>query len=251
MTEVPDIDYHCHLDLYQDYESVFRECAKRNVEVFSMTTTPLAWKRNKELSATSPNIRIGLGLHPQIVGAKEADIALFEQLIDQTRYVGEIGLDAGPRFYKTLAQQKEVFARLLKASRLSGKKILSIHSVRSGNEVLKMLEEHFPPSAGRIVFHWFSGSVAEAKRALEYGCWFSVNERMGTSHNGRKIMRALPLDRLLTETDGPFTEAKPGTPAFPWDVSGPIRVIAEIKGRQVAEVRSVICQNLINLELKN
>jgi TatD DNase family protein len=62
------------------------------VEVFAMTTTPLAWKRNNELARDCPNIRVGLGIHPQIVGTKEADIGLFERLIDEARYVGEIGL---------------------------------------------------------------------------------------------------------------------------------------------------------------
>ncbi|MDR3404781.1 MAG: TatD family hydrolase [Chthoniobacter sp.] len=248
MTEIRNVDYHCHLDLYPDYEAQFRRCAEQNVEVFSMTTTPLAWEKNKELSRTAPNIRIGLGIHPQIVGTKEADIALFERLIDETRYVGEVGLDAGPRFYKNYALQKEVFERVLKASARSGNKILSLHTVRTGSQVLKMIEEHFPESAGRVVLHWFSGSVAEAKRARDYGCWFSINESMGRSENGRRIIQALPIDRLLTETDGPFTESKPGVPTDPWDVSRAAKMIAEIKGITEAEMRSRVWQNLLTLE---
>lgn len=251
MMGVPTVDYHCHLDLYPDYEEQFRRCTHRKIEVFSMTTTPLAWSRNEELSRDARNIRVGLGIHPQIVGTKEADILLFEKLVSRTRFIGEVGLDAGPRFYKTLALQKEIFARVLKAAAASGNKILSVHTVRTAGEVLKMLAEHFPQSAGRAVFHWFTGNQLELKRAIEFGCWFSLNESMGRSENGKRIIKGVPLNRMLTETDGPFVESEPGIPAKPCDATRAIKVIAEIKGIPEAEIRSIVWQNLLNLESKS
>jgi TatD DNase family protein len=111
-----------------------------------------------------------------------------------------------------------------------------------------MLEEHFPQSAGFAVLHWFSGSLSEVKRASEFGCWFSVNEKMGQSENGRRLIEAMPIDRILTETDGPFTEIEPGVSTCPWDVGRAVKVVAEIKGMTETEVNALVWKNLFALE---
>lgn len=58
-------------------------------------------------------------------------LALFEGLLDETRYVGEVGLDAGPRFFKTMPRQTTVFRRVLALCAEHGHKVLSVHSVRT------------------------------------------------------------------------------------------------------------------------
>ena len=102
------IDFHCHLDLYPDHAAAVREADAAGVFTLAVTTTPKAWARNHELTRDTRHVRAALGLHPQLVSSRVDEIALWETLLPQTRYVGEVGLDAGPRFYKSLDLQKEV-----------------------------------------------------------------------------------------------------------------------------------------------
>src|ERR1700741_2594809 len=87
------IDFHCHLDLYPDPHAVRDECARRGLYVLSVTTTPSAWNGTFALSRDAPRIRTALGLHPQLAYERHSELDLFESLIAETRYVGEIGLD--------------------------------------------------------------------------------------------------------------------------------------------------------------
>jgi len=52
--------------------------------------------------------------------------------------------------------------------------------------------------------HWFTGSKSEARQAAALGCYFSVNAEMTRSDRGRALLANLPIDRILTETDGPL-----------------------------------------------
>ena len=78
------IDYHCHLDLYPDYEAQYRHVAAQRIETLAVTTTPQAWPRNQELAAKVPSVRVALGLHPQLVGQHSNEITLFERYLPET-----------------------------------------------------------------------------------------------------------------------------------------------------------------------
>lgn len=96
-------------------------------------------------------VRVGLGLHPQLVGDNDNDIRLFEKYLPEARFVGEVGLDAGPAHYKSYADQKGIFETILRLCAQARGKILSIHSVRSARDVLSMIETHL---AGTDVSVW-------------------------------------------------------------------------------------------------
>ena len=61
------------------------------------------------------------------------------------------------------------------------------------------------------MLHWFTGTKAEAKRAVELGCYFSINIEMLKNERHTALIMGLPQDRLLTETDGPFVKGAGGT----------------------------------------
>lgn len=190
----------------------------------TVTTTPKAWSRNNELTRNTRYVRAALGLHPQLVAERAGELPLWERHLPETRYVGEVGLDAGPRFYKSLDVQRQVFQRVLERCAEAGGKILTVHSVRSAPAVLEMIEAHLPPERGTVVLHWFTGSKSDARRAAALGCYFSINAEMTRTDRGRDLIRSLPRDRILTETDGPFTQVE-GRPSEPSDV---LDVIADI-----------------------
>lgn len=237
------VDFHCHLDLYRDHAAVIAECDKERVATLAVTTTPKAWKRNREMAAGSQHVRVALGLHPQLVAERAGELPLFEALLPDARYVGEIGLDAGPRFYRSFPEQERIFERILRACAEQGGKILTVHSVRAVPKVLDRIEAALPQDRGRVILHWFTGTPAEARRAAAMGCYFSINREMLRSDRHRKLVAGLPLDRLLTETDGPFVEID-GTPVRPPSVSDTVAELGDLRGIDSGELGKKIISNL-------
>jgi TatD DNase family protein len=244
------VDYHCHLDLYPDYEKRFADCGSANVELLAVTTTPKAWPRNKELCARFPHIRVALGLHPQLVGERPNELRIFENYLAETHFVGEVGLDASPRYYASFAEQKRIFQHILRMCAEAGDKILSIHSARSAREVLNCIELSLAGSRSRPVLHWFTGSNADAKRAVELGCYFSVNEQMFASPTIHRMLEVIPPNRLLTETDGPFLQIQ-NRPAQPGEVGGVVGMLAQALKRSTMQVEELLLNNLVVLERRS
>jgi TatD DNase family protein len=241
------VDYHTHLDLYPTHQSLLLGAQKTGDAIFTMTTTPLAWEKNCLMAESCPNVRVGLGLHPQLVSQRAGEVELFERLVPRAKFIGEVGLDAGPRFYKSLALQQSVLERILRAAKGSEFKIVSLHSVRSAGKVMDLIEK-VAASNLRFVFHWFTGSKAEGKRAAEMGAFFSINQMMFASDRSRDVLGTLPLRRLLTETDGPFVLNCGGEPLLPGDVSDVLGHLAKMHEVPQREVQEQIWQNLSVLE---
>lgn len=240
------VDFHCHLDLYPDHAAAVAECEQAGIFTLAVTTTPKAWPRNHQLASATRYVRAALGLHPQLVAERAHELPLWEELLPDARYVGEVGLDAGRLFYRSLDLQKHVFERVLKACARSGGKILSVHSVRAAKAVLDMIEAHLPLSQGRVVLHWFTGTKSEARRAVELGCYFSVNAEMLRNQRHRAVVAGIPFDRLLTETDGPFTRVAERASA-PRDVAFAVDELARLRDTDVETVAKGIRSNLRKL----
>ncbi len=213
------------------------------IYTLTVTTTPKAWPRNYDLTRTTKHARAGLGLHPQLVAERSGEIKLWEEYLPQARYIGEVGLDAGPQYFRSLAQQQLVFTHILKKCGEANGKILSVHSVRAAKPVLGLIESHLPRERGKVVLHWFTGSNSEARRAVELGCYFSVNAAMMRTDRGRKLVSALPPDRLLTETDAAFTRFD-NRSTTPNDVKATVDELAAVRHKTPAAQAQLIASNL-------
>lgn len=237
------VDFHCHLDLYPDHAAAVRDAEAAGVFTLAVTTTPRAWPRNHELAQRTKYVRAALGLHPQLVAERESEIELWDRYLAETRYVGEVGLDAGPRFFKSLDAQKRVFEHVLQRCAQAGDKIITVHSTRSAKAVLDLIEAHLPPDRGKIVLHWFTGTKSEAKRALDLGCYFSVNTGMLTSERHIAMVQVIPLGRMLTETDGPFTQTEKH-PSRPIDVAHAVEALGRLYNLPSVNIARIIRNNL-------
>ena len=219
------IDCHVHVDLYPDPDNIIRQCKLRGIEMISVTTTPSAWHETCALGKGGIGVRTALGLHPQLAHERFVELALFDQLLEHTDYVGEIGLDGSEESRPHWERQVLVFDHILDACSVAGGKILSIHSRRSIREVLDRLEMH--SGAGVPILHWFSGSIRDLERAVALGCWFSVGPAMLSSRRGVELASRMPIGRVLTESDGPL--ARVGDRAlFPWDVRSAVMRMAQV-----------------------
>ncbi|WP_291290523.1 TatD family hydrolase [Enorma sp.] len=202
------VDTHVHLDLMTNGVEIARAAQDLGIGLFCTTVTPhdttVALKRFSNRS----NVRVGAGLHPWWLAdgtCGDADIELLKGLVAHSRYVGEVGLDAGKRGAASLELQTAAFERIMRAVSehpLQGR-VISIHAIRSVNRVLDILERSGAIATSSCILHWFSGSSDELWRAVHLGCLFSINEHMLATKRGREYARILPDDRLLLETDAP------------------------------------------------
>jgi TatD DNase family protein len=183
-----------------------------------------------------------VGLHPELAGDRHRETDLLKFCMRETAYVGEIGLDGSAPHRESLPIQRRVFGTILdEAARLGGK-ILTIHSKRAAGEVIDQIGRRAPPGRVISILHWFSGTENELLAGIAAGCMFSINPAMVVSKSGRSIIEALPLDRLLTETDAPFAEVA-GRQAHPPDVLGLMGQIAQVRRQNEDEIRTAIARN--------
>jgi TatD DNase family protein len=236
------VDFHCHLDLYPDHETVFNDRERLGIFTLAVTTTPRAWPRNRDLAAGKKYVRAALGLHPQLVSSQTQEYPIWESYLREARFIGEVGLDARPRYYKSLEHQEQVFTQILKACSVQGGKVLSVHSIRTVTSVLNLIEQHLLASRGVVVLHWFTGTLAEAKRAVQLGCYFSINSEMLRKPQHRKTIAELPQDRLLTESDGPFTPTDPGKSHVD-GLNQTINLLASVRNTHPEEMAHVVITN--------
>lgn len=238
------IDFHCHLDLYPDPAGVLAEAVRRGCYVLAVTTTPLALDGTKRLIGDAPRVRIGLGLHPELVATRAHEVQRFSELVASAHFVGEVGLDGSPPHRSSLPLQQEVFRAILKSTAAQGGRVMSIHSRGAVGVMLAELGTH----AGKTlpVLHWFSGTPKELESAIELGCWFSVGPAMLKTEKGRALARRMPSERVLTESDGPFAR-NGNVPLYPWDVADATAALGILWGTSAVDARERIRQNLRSL----
>ncbi|MCY3542156.1 MAG: TatD family hydrolase [Gammaproteobacteria bacterium] len=240
--DIQGYDFHCHVDLHQDPAELIERCEAHRIVVLAVTTTPRAWPQNQAWTTHSRYVHSSIGLHPELVHRYYEEISILEARMDETRLVGEIGLDGSRRYRQSLNIQLEVFSRVVKRASELGGRVLSIHSRHAANQVLDTLSRYARKNTVLPILHWYSGSRSTASKALGNGCYFSINFRMLESESGQGLVEFLPSERLLVETDAPFTF----TDNQKYDTTNPIKVadqIASLKGIPRGEFTSLLRQN--------
>jgi TatD DNase family protein len=242
---LPILDSHCHLDRYSNPLQVAAEAAHRGVFTIAVTNLPSHFRIGLSHVRNLPRIRLGLGLHPLAANEHSRELVLFKEFLNLTSFVGEVGLDFSREGKDTREIQLASFraiARLL----AKAPKVVSLHSRSAESAVLDTLIEFKAPVA---IFHWYSGPLGLLDEAISQGHYFSVNPAMILSEKGKKIIARIPLDRLLTETDGPYVKIG-REPARPWDVKLVEDYLSRTWAVQPEEVRNHVWLNLQKILLQ-
>ena len=242
-------DTHAHLDFPQfddDREEVIARALAAGVGIIINVGTDLASSRRAvTLAEAYPQIYAAVGVHPH--DAKTLTDEALAELGELARHpkvvaIGEIGLD----FYRDLSPrnvQREAFERQLALAQELGKPVI-IHDREAHAEVMAILRR-WPGLRG--VLHCFSGDLDMAHEAIEMGFYISVAGPV-TFKNARRlpeIVRQLPLERLLIETDCPYLAPHPyrGRRNEPAYVRLVAQKVAELKGMSLERVARVTTAN--------
>jgi TatD DNase family protein len=238
LDQVRGFDFHCHIDLDRDPARLISQCEAERIVTVAVTTTPKAWSQNRKWTAGSGYVRAAVGLHPELMGERHGELDLLAQCMSETRLIGEVGLDGNPEHKEYFCRQREVFGRVLRTAQALGGRVLTVHSRRAADDVIELIRKYTTPDRVIPILHWFSGAPSAAARAAECGCYFSINTAMLDSERGQTLVRKLPAERLLTETDSPFTRIG-NRKSVPWDVklaADRLAVLLGINGGQVHEM---------------
>jgi TatD DNase family protein len=246
------IDSHCHLAdqaFAVDLEAVVQRAKANGVErvlVILEAGSAQEAAQADRLQGLWPEVRTAVGVHPHIAH-QYADRA--DQVVDMVRTqiaatpsaraVGEIGLDYHYDLSPRTVQQ-EIFARQIRLARELRLPVV-VHTREADPDTLALLRDE---GQGDVegVLHCFTGSLDLAQSAVELGFFVSLAGIVTFPKAGalRDVVRALPLDRLLVETDSPFLSPVPhrGTRNEPAHVAHVIASVAEIHDvapREVAQ----------------
>jgi TatD DNase family protein len=259
-------DTHCHLDLeafQPDRPEVLRRAGQAGVRKIMIPALNLPSSRKVvELSASDPMLYAAVGVHPQEAHTfDEAALPELRRLAGQPRVmaIGEIGLDYYWDGAPHPVQQRVLAAQLDLARELNLPVILHMREKgdaehgECAEDMLRILSAWAAGSAGAAagVLHSFSGSPETARRTVQLGLHIGVTGPV-TYRNApgkREVVRGLPLERLLLETDAPFMAPVPergkrNEPAFVAHIADKI---GEVTSRTAQEVAAVTTGNAARL----
>lgn len=238
------IDLHTHLDLYPNALNILARVNHANRFTLAVTTSPRAWLATSQVFKDYRNIKVALGLHPEIAIEKFNELDMLLGSVQKTFFIGEVGIDGSPKYLKTLHKQELIFDNTIRECEKAGGRIISIHSRSAVSKVLSVLKKY--PDSGRPVLHWFSGSISELKEAIEIGCFFSVNPVMVLTKKGQELISRIPARLILPESDGPFASRK-GNPVMPWEAIDIVNVLSKIWSVPIQAVEETFFKNLNSL----
>lgn len=240
------VDAHAHLgaeEFAADLEAVLeRATAARVQRIVVVGETLEDARRNLDLARRYPIVKPCAGLHPEILDRTAADDMIEFIRGHHTGLVGigEVGLDywlAKEEPQRHL--QREIFGRFVELS-LELDLPLNVHSRSAGRHTIGFLGDR---GARRVLLHAFDGKAGAADAALELGYYFSVPPSIVRSRQKEKLVKRLPLERLLLETDAPVLGPDPQARNEPANARVALEAVAKIKGISPAEVAKRTTEN--------
>jgi len=244
--DLPLVDAHAHLyapAFADDLDDVLARAAKRGVQaVLCVSETLAEAQRVMELADRHPMIKPCAGLYPTILD-RDASATMLEFIRrhrDRLAAIGEVGLD----YWKVQdAADREVQRDILAQHVALSRELdlpLNVHSRSAGRHAIAWLRDN---GARHVLMHAFDGKAASARAGIEAGYYFSIPPSIVRSPQKQKLVRHLPLERLLLESDAPVLGPEKDVRNEPCNVWLSCRHVAAIKGLPVDEVARATTAN--------
>lgn len=253
------IDSHCHLQgkYEKDLSSVIERAQALNIGMICIGTDYETSKQGIEIAQQYPDVWAAVGLHPNDNPTEYFDESAYEALLKMPKVVamGEIGLD----YYRTpdpehQRLQKERFEKQLAlAVRMNLPVVLHSRDAAKGSlgkvhaDTLEILNAQYAiHNAGpRGVAHSFTGTIEEAKKYIDLGFYLGFNGIITFARQYDEMIKFVPLDRILLETDAPFLTPEPyrGKPNEPSYIVEVAKKLAQLKGESYENIVSQTTEN--------
>ena len=250
------IDSHCHLtfgDYEEDMDLVIANAKEKGVQtILNVATNKDEYAQMVGLLERYPFVYGAFGIHPDSI--EPNNIIKIDELLDLLHHlkiigVGETGLDY---HYETVDRkyQQESFMIHIEAARQTGLPLI-IHTRNADDDMVSILQETMLYSPFKAMLHCFSSSEKLAKKALDLGLYLSVSGMITfkNANDLREIIKKVPLNRLLVETDAPFLAPVPyrGKRNEPSYITETFKMLAELKNISLDELSKTLADNFYTL----
>jgi TatD DNase family protein len=246
----PLVDTHAHLcapEFVHDLDAVLSRARAAGVAaVVAVGETLADAARNMELSERHAMIRPAAGLYPTVLEPDQAGALhrFIRQNGPRLAAVGEVGLDHWVVQAEADRElQREIFRGFIGLARELDLP-LNVHSRSAGRQAIGLLLEC---GAARVQLHAFDGRAATALPAVEAGYFFSIPPSVVRSRQKQKLVKQLPLNCLLVETDSPVLGPEPAARNEPANLPSAVKAIAAIKALPEAAVAEAVAANTARL----
>ena len=236
------VDVHCHLTA-REFEGkvgeIVEEAVRSSVRV--IVTSGLGYEdglRALEISDYEV-VYPSIGIAPYELDGYERVIELIEKERSRIVAIGEVGLDYWRGDRSKWDMQRKVFEEFIELAK-SLDLPLVIHSRSAGKYALEIL---FEKRAERVVMHAFDGKASHAAAAAEKGFMFSIPPSVARSAQKQKLVKRIPLENLLLESDSPVLSPIPGTINYPKNVRVSAEWISKLKRIPFEEVAEKTTHN--------
>lgn len=245
------IDSHCHPQFPQydsDRDQVIRRSIDKGIGIVCVGTDLQKSREAVDLASKYEGLYASVGLHPNDELDVPYDDAAYEELAIKPKVVavGEIGLDyfRTPEPEQRLKQKARFLAQLDLARRHALPVI--VHCRDAHNDMVAMLHEY--AKGLRVVIHSFNGTVAQARTYLDEGYSIGLNAIVTFSPQYADMVRYIPIDRLLLETDAPYLAPAPhrGKRNEPLYIEAVGNSIAKIRNITPDELFTATSQNAVD-----
>ena len=251
------VDSHCHLDaldcetLHQNIADVVAKAKAREVKhLLAIGVTLSRFEKVYPELAKFDNVSLACGVHPLDFEEEPYDAERLLRLAQDPKVIaiGEIGLDYYYSAENKVAQQAVFASQIDVANRLN--KPVIIHTRQAREDTIHLLRDNQAEKCGGVL-HCFTENYDMAKQALDLGFYISISGiiTFKNAEDLREVVRKLPLDRLLVETDSPYLapvpyRGKQNQPAYTREVC---EYIATLKGISAEEMAQITTQNFERL----
>ena len=239
-------DAHAHLasaDFAQDLPAVLARADAVGVRgIVAVGETLEEAQEILALADRHPLIKPAAGLYPTILDPTAADavVAFIWAHADRLVAVGEVGLDHwGVKDEAEWKVQEEILGKFVP---VSNELVLplNVHSRSAGRHTIAFLRER---GARHVLLHAFDGKAATALEGVKAGYFFSIPPSVVRSAQKQKLVRHLPLECLLLETDSPVLGPDPAARNEPKNVTVACEAVAGLKGVTPEEIARITTEN--------
>lgn len=196
------IDAHFHLDFYKNHKAIYDRINQLEQYTLCMTNSPGVYLSCKNLYPETKYLRFALGFHPLEAKLNDKDFSDFLILARNANYIGEVGLDFSGSTSMYKEKQLMYFEKIVTMC-VQKNKLLSVHLRKSEDDAIRIIGKY---KLNKCIIHWFTGTIEQLNALVELGCFFSINSNMIRTAVGCDKMKRIPKDRILIESDGPFTK---------------------------------------------
>jgi len=241
------IDVHAHINrafYKEDFLNVLKRAKENQIGFINIGTNLADSKENVEIAQSFDHVWAIVGMHP--TEKEDFNYDTFRELAMQEKVVGigECGLDYFREENKTLEdkeRQRRVFGEQIKLAKEVNKPLmLHLRMSESYEEAISLIEslDNLPP----VVFHFYSGNMEQTKRIMALkNAYVSIGGVITFTHDYDKVIKEIPLKRILLETDSPFITPVPyrgqrNEPAFVVEVLKRLAVLKEMPIHETADV---------------